>query len=85
MSITNAPGEGAYPIAAFSYLLVYRNQPDPTKADALADFLTWAVIDGQQLAPALHYAPLPAEIVARDQRIILSLTVNGRPFASAAH
>jgi phosphate transport system substrate-binding protein len=83
MSITNAAGEGAYPIAAFSYLLVYRNQPEPAKADALADFLTWAVIDGQRLAPSLHYAPLPAEIVARDQRIILSLTVNGRPFAAA--
>ncbi|HEY7116451.1 MAG TPA: phosphate ABC transporter substrate-binding protein PstS, partial [Tepidisphaeraceae bacterium] len=82
MSITNPSGEEAYPIAAFSYLLVYKNQPDPAKADALADFLTWAVTDGQRLAPALGYAPLPAEIVARDHHQILSLSVNGKPFAA---
>jgi phosphate transport system substrate-binding protein len=82
MSITNPSGEEAYPIAAFSYLLVYKNQADPAKADALADFLTWAVTDGQRLAPAMGFAPLPSEIVARDHHQILSLSVNGKPFAA---
>jgi phosphate transport system substrate-binding protein len=82
-SITNAPGDDAYPIAAFSYLLIYRDQPDRTKAHALADFLTWAVTDGQKLAPTLHYAPLPSDVTALTQGIIQHLRVNGRHFASA--
>ena len=82
MSITNASGDSAYPISAFSYLLVYKDQSDRAKADALADFLVWAVTDGQSLAPQLQYAPLPTDIAAIDQRVILSLTVNGKPFAS---
>jgi phosphate transport system substrate-binding protein len=83
MSITDAPGDDAYPIAAFSYLLIYRHQTDRAKANALADFLTWAVTDGQRLAPDLHYAPLPSDITALDQKLIQTLQVNGRHFASA--
>jgi phosphate transport system substrate-binding protein len=82
MSITNAEGDDAYPISAFTYLLVYKNQKDRGRADALADFLVWAVTDGQKLAPKLQYAPLPTDIAAIDQRVILSLTVDGKPFAS---
>ena len=83
MSITNAPGDDAYPIAAFSYLLIYRNQADRAKANALADFLTWAVTDGQRLAPPLHYAPLPPDVTALNQMLIQSIRVNGRHFALA--
>lgn len=82
MSITNADGEDAYPISAFTYLLVYKDQKDHARADALADFLVWAVTDGQKIAPKLQYAPLPIDIAAIDQRVILSLTVEGKPFGA---
>src|SRR5438270_874019 len=58
VSITDAAGPAAYPISAFTYLLVYRDQPDPAKGEALVRFLWWAVHEGQKTAPQLDYAPL---------------------------
>ena len=62
ISIINAPGPTAYPIASFTWLLVYRNMPDATKAKKLADFLRWALTDGEKEVSALDYAPLPASM-----------------------
>ncbi|MFL5561645.1 MAG: phosphate ABC transporter substrate-binding protein PstS [Gemmatimonadaceae bacterium] len=59
VSIVNASGAGAYPIASFTWILVYQNQPDATKGKKLVDFLTWALTDGQATASTLDYAPLP--------------------------
>jgi phosphate transport system substrate-binding protein len=61
VSITDAKGEGAYPISSLTWILVYKQQPDRAKGKALVDFLWWATHDGQALAAPLHYAPLPAE------------------------
>ena len=66
--ITNAPGEGAWPIAATNFILMYK-QPDPSRngdarrsQDAL-DFFKWALENGQPQAQALDYVPLPQELV----------------------
>src|SRR5262249_13749300 len=58
VSITNATGDAAYPLASFTYILVYADSADAAKAKALTEFLWWAVHDGQQSGPALFYAPL---------------------------
>ena len=78
ISIVNAPGSGAYPIASFTWILVYQQQPDPVKGQTLIDFLRWAITDGQQYADKLHYAPLPAKMVASIQRK-LDTVVIGAP------
>ncbi|MEO8295300.1 MAG: phosphate ABC transporter substrate-binding protein PstS [Gemmatimonadota bacterium] len=63
ISITNAAGAGAYPIASFTWLLVHQQDPDPVKGRAIKDFLTWMLSDeAQQMAAGLHYAPLPAAV-----------------------
>ena len=66
-SIVNAPGEKSYPIAAFTYLLVYRDLTfmEPHKAHALIQFLNWILSAGQPEASELHYTPLPDAL--RDQ------------------
>ena len=53
----------AYPIASFTWLLVYKDQPNEAKGKALAKFLWWAIHDGQRHPAALLYAPLPAPVV----------------------
>ncbi len=63
VSITDAPGKGAYPISTFTWLLVYPKNPDG-KGAVLKDFLRWMLKDGQPMAPALGYAPLPASVKA---------------------
>ncbi|MFN3419554.1 MAG: phosphate ABC transporter substrate-binding protein PstS [Pyrinomonadaceae bacterium] len=65
VSITNAAGPNAYPIASYVYVLVYREQPDPRIGKTLKDFLTWCINDGQKHAQPLYYSPLPAEMVKR--------------------
>jgi phosphate transport system substrate-binding protein len=65
VSIVNAPGDGAYPIASFTWILLYQNQPNAEKGRKLLDFLTWALREGDAAAANLDYAPLPAEMDAR--------------------
>jgi phosphate transport system substrate-binding protein len=75
MSITDAPGDAAYPISAFTYVLVYKDQTDASKGKATVDFLKWAVTDGQRFAPDLHYALLPENIVKANQARIDEIAV----------
>ncbi|OGR94055.1 MAG: phosphate ABC transporter substrate-binding protein PstS [Elusimicrobia bacterium RBG_16_66_12] len=63
VSITDAAGEGAYPISTFTWLLVYEKN-DEGKGAVLKDFLRWMLKDGQGMASALGYAPLPASVNA---------------------
>jgi phosphate transport system substrate-binding protein len=63
VSITNAPGKGAYPISSFTWLLLYEAPKDKASAKAMVDFLKWALTDGQKYCADLGYAPLPANVV----------------------
>ena len=59
VSITNSPGQGAYPISSFTWILMYENPKDKAQAKVMVDFMKWALADGQTLAADLGYAPLP--------------------------
>jgi phosphate transport system substrate-binding protein len=68
VSITNAPGTGAYPISSFTWLLVRPKMKDAAKAKALKEFLTWMIgPEAQGMAKDLVYAPLPTEVTALEQ------------------
>jgi phosphate transport system substrate-binding protein len=69
-SIVDAPGEGAYPIASFTWLVVPAHIADDTKRSAIAAFLRWMLGPGQRQAAALGYLTLPREIVAREEAAI---------------
>jgi len=84
VSITDQPGDGAYPIAAFTYLLVYRDQQDPAKGTALLNFIWWAAHDGQKEAAALDYAPLPKPVVEKVEQTLKRMTVNGKPVLASS-
>jgi phosphate transport system substrate-binding protein len=66
VSITNAPGSGAYPVSSFTWLLVYEKPTDRAKAKAMVDFVRWAITDGQKFATELGYAPLPPNVVTQE-------------------
>jgi phosphate transport system substrate-binding protein len=84
LQIVDPPGEGAYPLAAFTYILVYEDQPDPVKGRALAEFLWWGSRDGQKLGPPLFYAPLPAEVVTRVEAKLRGLRAGATPLLPQA-
>ena len=82
VSMLKAPGPKSYPIASFSYLILYKEMSanpslDQTKAKALVDFISWAITDGQKLAANLGYVPLPARVVKGDQDTLRLLTFMG--------
>jgi phosphate transport system substrate-binding protein len=85
VSITDAAGKAAYPMASFTYLLIPKDLKDGAKGRALLDFLWWAVHDGQKYAAPLDYAPLPAAVVAKVSATIKTFTVEGKPVSLAAH
>ncbi len=85
VSITNARGKGAWPMASFTYLLVPKDLKDQAKGAALVHFLWWAVHDGQKYAEPLDYAPLPKAVVEKVSAAIKGITVAGKPVALAHH
>ena len=79
VQITNADGKDAYPISSYTYILVYKDQQDAAKGKALADFLWWAIHDGEKFTKDLHYASLPDEVVKKAEAKINSMTGGGKP------
>ena len=79
VQITDAEGAGVYPISSYTYILVYKDQPDAVKGKALVDFLWWALHDGEKFAADLHYAPLPPEVIQKVEVKINSITNGGKP------
>lgn len=81
--ITNSRAPRGYPISAFTYLIFYREQAynhrSKNKALALAHFLWWCIHEGQRYTKPLYYAPLPQDVVARSEKIIRSVTYQGKP------
>ncbi|HBT46600.1 MAG TPA: phosphate ABC transporter substrate-binding protein PstS [Peptococcaceae bacterium] len=80
VSLTDAPGEDSYPIAGYTYLLVYRDQHNQRRGEALAHFLWWALHDGQEHARELLYAPLPDNVVKMAEAKIKEINYKGQPF-----
>jgi len=80
VSITDSPGDDVYPISSFTWLLVYEQQKDGPKGKKLVEFIGWMLHDGQKLAPALEYASLPNEVVAKEEQALRRITnTDGKP------
>ena len=88
LHIVNAAGSQSYPIATYTYLLVYKDMslnPDLNidKAKALAQFFWWAIHDGQQYSQPLIYVPLPQNVVSADEQLLRSLNFQGQALLSS--
>jgi phosphate transport system permease protein/phosphate transport system substrate-binding protein len=82
--LLDAPGAGSYPIASFTYLLVYQDMStsidSAEKARAVVDFIAWAISDeGQAFAEELSYVPLPDAVQELNMETLASLTYDGQP------
>jgi phosphate transport system substrate-binding protein len=70
VSITDSPGKEAYPISSFTWLLIPEHIQDQTKLKVIQGFLRWMLGPGQTMTEALAYAPLPKEVVAKEEKAI---------------
>jgi phosphate transport system substrate-binding protein len=72
-SIVDAPGEGSYPIASFTWIVVPTHIADDAKRSAITTFMKWMLGPGQRQAAALGYLALPKEIVTREDDVIAKI------------
>ena len=63
--MTNAPGAGAWPITATTWVVMYKQPKNPDHSKVAFDFFAWALEHGQQQAADLDYVPLPPELVQK--------------------
>ena len=61
----NADGDTAYPIAAPTWILAYKQWTDKAKADAFKAFMSYVLTEGQKMAGDIDYAKLPDAFVAK--------------------
>lgn len=62
ISITNQPGANSWPIAAASFILMYKNPANKEKSAEALKFFEWAFKEGDKTAADLDYVPLPANV-----------------------
>ena len=67
--------EGAedYPIATFTWLLLYKKYSDAAKLEALKGFVTYGLTDGQKFSAELGYIPLPAAVVEKSKAALATV------------
>ncbi len=79
VTMLNAPGSDSYPIASFSYILLYKDMSTNPKvseeqAKEIVKFVSWAVTDGQKFSSTLGYVPLPEAVTQHNLETLKSLT-----------
>lgn len=77
--IINGPGPDTYPIAAYTYLLLYQDQKDKDKGSDIVAFTAWALTDGQALEESLGFAPLPKDVQTKALAALHTVTSGGSP------
>lgn len=65
-SIVNAKGKNSYPIAGYTWIMLFKQQSDAAKGKALVKLLDWTVTTGQKYAKSIDYVPLPKVIQQAD-------------------
>jgi phosphate ABC transporter phosphate-binding protein len=87
VSIVNAPGSNSYPIASFTYLLVYDDLKPVTKnkeqAKAIIHLINWMITDGQEFSSSLLYVPLADKVTKLGQQGLKQITYDGEILWSA--
>ncbi len=83
ISLTDTDAPNGYPIAGFTYLIFYKEQNyggnTLEKAETLAKLIKWVITGGQQFAEPLHYAPLSKDAFSKADKLVHSMTYNGKP------
>jgi len=76
--VTDSSNPTAYPITGFTWLLVYANQTNEAKADAVANLAWWMIHEGQQYALPLEYAPLKGAALKKAEALVKQIKINNR-------
>lgn len=82
ITLTNTDAAEGYPIAGFTWILLYQDQQygnrSEAKAKELVKLIWWMIHDGQKYAEPLHYAPVPEKTVKQAETILKSVNYGGK-------
>lgn len=86
--ITDSDAPGAYPIACFTWIIIYKDQNyngrSEAQANATVGLLGWMTDpEAQALTEKVHYSPLPASAIENAKAILKSVTYGDRQIAGA--
>ena len=83
VSLTNTDAADGYPIAGFSWVVLYKEQNysgrSKARATSIVKLISWMIHNGQQYSNALNYAPLSPAAVKVGDAILKSVTYDGKP------
>jgi phosphate transport system substrate-binding protein len=81
--ITNQPGDGSWPIAASTWVLIHAQPDDAAAAGEALKFFDWAYKSGKDQATALDYVAIPDSVVTLIETSWAGITSNGAPIFAA--
>jgi len=81
VNLVSAPGKDSYPIASFTYLLIYDDLKPVTKnkeqAKAVIHLIYWMITEGQKYSSDLLYVPLSDPVVELGKKGLSKITYDG--------
>ncbi len=81
-NLVNGDSPTGYPIAGTVWIITYKDLSKVLKsqdrANALVDFLWWAIHDGQSDAAPLFYGSIPSALLAQDEAAVKSISWAGQ-------
>jgi phosphate transport system substrate-binding protein len=81
-SITNAACDACYPIAGFTWVMLYTSYTDTAKGRAVVYLFKWLVTTGQSDGTDLQYAPLPSAVQQLALTNLMTIKAAGSPVLS---
>jgi phosphate transport system substrate-binding protein len=76
-NIVYGSGGSTYPLANFSWALMYQKQANTNTAIVLGKLFQWVTTSGQSYSQGLGYAPLPSNAVTLAHQTLLGLQTAG--------
>src|SRR5512135_725095 len=61
--LTDEAGKNSWPIAGATFILMHKTQPKVANAEDVLKFFSWAYANGDNMAEALNYVPMPDKVV----------------------
>jgi phosphate transport system substrate-binding protein len=75
--LTNQPGKDSWPVTGASFILIYKNQESPEKAETMLKFFDWCYRNGADLARGLDYIPIPESVYSQIEKVWSEKVVSG--------
>jgi len=83
VTITDTSAAKGYSISSFTWIILYGEQHYGKRtiqdAEETISLLWWMIHDGQRYNEALKYGKLSAEAVKKAEKVLRSVTYNGKP------